>query len=141
MVLNEWKIINIFEELLKSIPKEIKEENKRFDSKLWFIWNFIHKAIKYVTERDQDYQNMRQYQFLMNILLFIVRSDALMGNQDIKRIFNSDIAIDSWLWIINKDYDFNFISKYMKCMVYQILTETLKADKNFTRQKNNVMDL
>ena len=78
---------------------------------------------------------MRQYQYLMNILLFIVRSDALMGNQDIKLMFNSDIAIDSWFWIINKDYEFNFISKYMKCMVYQILTETLKADKKFTRQR------
>ena len=131
MVLNECKIVDVFEELLKSIP----EENKRFDPKVWFIWNFIHKALKYVTERDQDYQNMRQYQYLMNILLFIVRSDALMGNQDIKLLFNSDIAIDSWFWIINKDYDFNFISKYMKCMVYQILTEILKADKNFTRQK------
>ena len=78
---------------------------------------------------------MRQYQYLMNILLFIVRSDVLMGNQEIKRMFNSDIAIDSWFWIINKDYDFNFISKYMKCMVYQILTEILKVDSNFTRQK------
>ena len=32
-LMNE-KIVNIFEELLKSIPKEIREENKRFDSKI-----------------------------------------------------------------------------------------------------------
>ena len=63
LVLNEWKIVNIFEELLKSIPKEVSEENKRSDSKNCFIWNFIHRALKYVSERDQDYQNMRQYQY------------------------------------------------------------------------------
>ena len=78
---------------------------------------------------------MRQYQYLMNILLFIVRSDVLMENQYIKRMFNSEIAIDSWFWIINNDYDFNFISKYMKCMVYQILAEILKVDAKFARQK------
>ena len=135
MVLNDCKIVDAFEELLKSNPKVIKEENKRFNSKIWFIWNFIHKSIKYVAERDQNYQNMRQYQYLMNILLLIVRSNTLMDNLDIKRMFNSDIAIDSWLWIINKNYDFNFISKCMKCMVYQILTEILKVDVKFTRQK------
>ena len=136
MVLKEWKVVDIFEELLKSIPKEIsKKENKRFDSKISFIWNFIHKSIKYVTERDQDYQNRWQYQYLMNMLLLIVKSDVLMRDQDIKRMFNSDIAINSWFLIISKDCDFCFFDKHMKCMVYQILTQILKVDTDFTRQK------
>ena len=70
MVLKEWKVVDIFEELLKSIPKEIsKKENKRFDSKISFIWNFIHKSIKYVTERDQDYQNQTNYNLLKQLFI------------------------------------------------------------------------
>ena len=50
-------------------------------------------------------------------------------------MFNSEKAIDSWFEIINKEYDFNYFSQHMKCMVYQILTEILKLDDRFTRHK------
>ena len=77
--LNKWEIVEVFEKLVKSI----KDKQNRYDKRVLFILNFIYKAIKYVTERDQEYQNMRQYQYIMNMLLFIVKSKELMKNNDI----------------------------------------------------------
>ena len=135
LTLTKLEIVEAFEELLKSVPKDMDENEIRFHPVVLFITNFIHKAIKYVTEREQDYQNMRQYQYIMNMLLLIVKNKELMRNEDIKRMFNSEKAINSWFDIILKEYDFNFISKHMKWMVYQILTEILIVDLNFTRNK------
>ena len=100
-----------------------------------FIWNFTHKAIKYVAERNTEYKNMRQYQYLMNTLLLIVKSKQLMKVQDIMRMFNANYAIDSWFKIIIKEHDFNYISKHMRCMAYQILIEILRIDAKITREK------
>ena len=80
--LNKWDIVEVFEWLVKSISKD---QINRFDKRILFILNFIYKAIKYVTERDQEYQNMRQYQYIMNMLLFIVKSKELMKINDINR--------------------------------------------------------
>ena len=80
--LNKWAIVEIFERLAKSAS--IDKEN-RYDKRILFILNFIYKAIKYVTERDQEYQNMRQYQYIMNMLLLIVKSKELMKNNDINK--------------------------------------------------------
>ena len=77
--LNKWEIVEVFERLVKSI----KDKQNRYDKRILFILNFIYKAIKYVIERDQEYQNMRQYQYIMNMLLFIVKSKELMKNNDI----------------------------------------------------------
>ena len=38
-----------------------------------------------MTERDQEYQNMRQYQYIMNMLLLIVKNKELMKINDINR--------------------------------------------------------
>ena len=70
-----WEVVEIFERLAKSA---LKDKNNRYDKRILFILNFIYKAIKYVTERDQDYQNMKQYQYIMNMLLLIVKSKELM---------------------------------------------------------------
>ena len=78
--LTKWKIVGVFERLVKSISLD---KYKRYDKRILFILNFIYKAIKYVTERDQDYQNMKQYQYIMNILLSTVKSKELMKNNDI----------------------------------------------------------
>ena len=67
-----------------------------------------------MTERDQDYKNMKQYQYIMNLLLLIVKSKELMKNNDIKRMFSSESAINSWFEIINKDNDFNYISSHVR---------------------------
>ena len=77
--LNRWEIVEIFERLVKSI----KVEENRYDKRILFILNFIYKAIKYVAERDQDYQNMKQYQYIMNMLLLMVKNKELMKNNDI----------------------------------------------------------
>ena len=77
--LNKWEIVEIFERLVKSI----KDKENRFDKRILLILNFIYKAIKYVTERDQEYQNMRQYQYIMNMLLLIVKNKELMKINDI----------------------------------------------------------
>ena len=78
---------------------------------------------------------MRQYQYLMNTLLLIVKSKQLMKVQDIMRMFNANYAIDSWFKIIIKEHDFNYISKHMRCMAYQILIEILRIDAKITREK------
>ena len=78
--LNKWEIVEVFGRLVNSISND--QEN-RDDKIILFILNFIYKAIKYVAEKDQEYQNMRQYQYIMNMLLFIVKSKELMKNNDI----------------------------------------------------------
>ena len=72
--LDKWEIVEVFERLVKSI----KDKENRYDKRVLFILNFIYKAIKYVTKRDQEYQNMRQYQYIINMLLFIVKNKELM---------------------------------------------------------------
>ena len=54
-----------------------------------------------------------------------------MKNNDIKRMFNSESAINSWFEIINKDNDFNYISNHVRRIVYEILSEILKIDDQF----------
>ena len=75
--LRKWEIVDIFERLVKSISK--KPDN-RYDKRILLILNFIYKAIKYVTERDQEYQNMMENQYIVNMLLLIVKSKELMKN-------------------------------------------------------------
>ena len=86
--LSKWEIVEVFERLVKSISLG---KDKRYDKRILFILNFIYKAIKYVTERDQEYQNMRQYQYIMNILLLIVKNKELMKNNDINEKYNLEI--------------------------------------------------
>ena len=101
--MNKWEVVEIFERLVKSAPKD---KNNRYDKRILFILNFIYKAIKYVTERDQEYQNMKQYQYVMNMLLLIVKSKELMKNNDtnekIKLKFK-DIKSINLNWIRNFD--------------------------------------
>ena len=130
--LTKWKIVGVFERLVKSISLD---KYKRYDKRILFILNFIYKAIKYVTERDQDYQNMKQYQYIMNILLSTVKSKELMKNNDIKRMFSSETAINSWFHIIRKDNDFNYISNHVRRIAYEILSEIVKIDDQFARTK------
>ena len=86
-------------------------------------------------ERDQEYQNMRQYQYIMNMFLFIVKSKELMKNNDIKRMFSSEKAINSWFHILSKDNDFNYISNHVRSIVCEILSEIIKIDAQFSRIK------
>ena len=76
----KWKIVEVFERLVRSISKD---QDNRYDKRILFVLNFIYKAIKYVTERDQEYQNMKEYQYILNMLLLIVKSKELMKNNDI----------------------------------------------------------
>ena len=78
--LTKWKIVEVFEGLVRSISKD---QDNRYDKRILFILNFIYKAIKYVTQRDQEYQNMKEYQYIMNMLLLTVKSKELMKNNDI----------------------------------------------------------
>ena len=86
--LNKWEIVEVFERLMKSISKN---QDNRYDKWILLILNFIYKAIKYVTERDQEYHNMRQYQYIMNMLLLMVKSKELMKNNDIIDKLNVEI--------------------------------------------------
>ena len=88
-----------------------------------------------MTERDQEYQNMRQYQYIMNMLLLIVKSKELMKINDIKRMFSSETAINYWFLIISKDNDFNYISNHVRSIVFEILSEIIKIDSQFARIK------
>ena len=78
--LTKWKIVEVFEGLVRSISKD---QDNRYDKRILFILNFIYKAINYVTQRDQEYQNMKEYQYIMNMLLLTVKSKELMKNNDI----------------------------------------------------------
>ena len=86
--LNKWEIVEVFERLMKLISKN---QDNRYDKRILLILNFIYKAIKYVTERDQEYHNMRQYQYIMNMLLLMVKSKQLMKNNDIIDKLNIEI--------------------------------------------------
>ena len=130
--LTKWKIVEVFERLVRSISKD---QDNRYDKRILFVLNFIYKAIKYVTERDQEYQNMKEYQYILNMLLLIVKSKELMKNNDIKQMFSSEKAINSWFHIISKDNDFNYISNHVRWIVYEILSEILKIDDQFARTK------
>ena len=88
-----------------------------------------------MTERDQEYHNMRQYQYIMNMLLLMVKSKELMKNNDIKRMFSSETAINSWFHIISKDNDFNYISNHVRSIVCEILSEIIKIDSQNARIK------
>ena len=130
--LTKWKIVEVFKGLVRSISKD---QDNRYDKRILFILNFIYKAIKYVTQRDQEYQNMKEYQYIMNMLLLTVKSKELMKNNDIKRMFSSEKAINSWFHIIRKDNDFNYISNHVRWIVYEILSEILRIDDQFARTK------
>ena len=88
-----------------------------------------------MTQRDQEYQNMKEYQYIMNMLLLTVKSKELMKNNDIKRMFSSESAINSWFEIISKDNDFNYISNHIKRIVFEILSEIIKIDDQFAKIK------
>ena len=42
---------------------------------------------------------------------------------------------NSWFKVITSEHDFNYISKHMRWIAYQILVEILRIDENFTREK------